>query len=357
MSDGHGSAASFVGRSCSLVCAMLLVLSRSWSRARYAAAGPSLWVAVGLMLIGLLFPRSLHAQQRAAAEMLFEEGRQAMDAGDFDTACAKFEESNRLDAASGTTLNLANCEERRGHVASAWERYRAAVRLLADGDRRREFARTKVRQLEPLVPHLTIELSSEAPSETQVSRNGKALTASLGVPLPLDPGEYTITAMADGRLSADYQVTLEEGEQKSITVEPGAVIDDKDDTPKTKVIVQKDSGETARTLGYVFGGIGVASLAGAGVFGYLAYRDAKTIRQDCEIIDGADVSVCRSDAGPAAQQRGSRNALLADVLSIAGGVSLGVGLYFYFTAPDEPQAGVQAGFVNGLPGVRVNGTF
>lgn len=336
---------------------MLLELLRSWTRASGAAARPSLWAAVGLMLVGLLSPRQVAAQQRAAAEMLFEEGRQAMDAGDFDTACAKFEESNRLDAASGTTLNLANCEERRGHVASAWERYRAAVRLLADGDRRREFAKNKVRQLEPLVPHLTVELSSEAPSETQVSRNGKALTGSLGVPLPLDPGEYTITAMAPGQLSADYQVTLEEGEQKSITVEPGAVVDEKDDTPQTKVIVQKDSGATARTLGYVFGGIGAASLAGAGVFGYLAYREAQTIRSDCEIIEGAAVSVCRSEAGPDAQPRGKRNALLADVLSIAGGVSLGVGLYFYFTAPDEPQAGVQAGFVNGLPGVRVNGTF
>src|SRR5690606_24452888 len=217
---------------------------------------------VGLTSVLLLVqPRYAWAQQRAAAEMLFEEGRQAMEAKDFDTACAKFEESNRLDAASGTTLNLAHCEERRGHVASAWERYRAAVRLLAEGDRRREFAKNKVRQLEPLVPHLTIELSPDAPPETQVSRNGKTLTASFGVPLPLDPGEYTITVMAPSRLSADYEVTLEPGERKSITVEPGEVVDTPPEQKETKVVVQKDSGATARTLGYVFGGIGVAALA------------------------------------------------------------------------------------------------
>jgi hypothetical protein len=289
--------------------------------------------------------------------MLFEEGRVAMDAGDFDTACAKFEESNRLDAASGTTLNLANCEERRGHVASAWERYRAAVRLLAEGDRRREFAKTKVRQLEPLVPHLTIELAADAPSETQVSRNGKTLTASLGVPLPLDPGDYTITAMGPGRLSADYEVTLEEGEQKSITVEPGEPVADVIETTETTVIVQNDEGATARTLGYVFGGIGVASLAGAGLFGYLAYKNKQTMDSDCDVNAQTEFVSCRNDAGPDAKKQFERNTLLADVFAAAGGVSLGVGLYFFFTAPDAPQAAVEAGVFNGAPGLRLNGTF
>lgn len=337
---------------------MLLELSTWWARSRSRVALSSVWLAFETALIAVaLAPGVAFAQQRAAAEMLFEEGRQAMDAGDFDTACAKFEESNRLDAASGTTLNLANCEERRGHVASAWERYRAAVRLLAEGDRRREFAKTKVRQLEPLVPHLTVELSSDSPPETQVSRNGKALTASLGVPLPLDPGDYTITAMAPGRLSADYEVTLEEGEQKSITVEPGEVLADETEGTETKVIVQKDEGATARTLGYVFGGIGVASLAGAGLFGYLAYQNAETIRNDCDVNAQTEFISCRSNDGPNAKKQFDRNTLLADVLAAAGGLSLGVGLYFFVTAPDAPQAAVEAGVFDGAPGLRLNGSF
>jgi len=337
---------------------MLLELSPWWARNRSRVERLLLGLGVGLTSVLLLVqPRYAWAQQRAAAEMLFEEGRQAMEAKDFDTACAKFEESNRLDAASGTTLNLAHCEERRGHVASAWERYRAAVRLLAEGDRRREFAKNKVRQLEPLVPHLTIELSPDAPPETQVSRNGKTLTASLGVPLPLDPGDYTITAMAPGRLSADYEATLEESEQKSITVEPGEPVADESTTAETKIIVQKDEGATARTLGYVFGGIGVASLAGAGLFGYLAYQNAQTMKNDCDVNAQGDVVACRSNAGPNAKTSFDRNTLLADVLAAAGGVSLGVGLYFFFTAPDAPQAAVEAGMFNGAPGLRVNGNF
>lgn len=317
----------------------------------------SIYLSVLLAASALLVANESAAQQRAAAEMLFEEGRKAMDAGDFDTACAKFEESNRLDVASGTTLNLANCEERRGHVASAWERYRAAVRLLAEGDRRREFAKNKVKQLEPLVPHLTVELSADAPPDTQVSRNGKTLTASFGVPLPLDPGDYTITAMAPGRLSADYEVTLEAGEHKHIVVGPGEVVEEEQEDGETKIVIQEDKGATARTLGYVFGGIGIAALAGAGVFGYLTYENSQTLEQDCDLSSEAEVILCRTSAGPQAKKAGERNALLANVLSAAGAVSLGVGMYFYFTAPDEPSAKVEAGMFNGSPGLQISGAF
>ncbi|MFO0567610.1 MAG: hypothetical protein U0263_18270 [Polyangiaceae bacterium] len=51
-----------------------------------------------------------------AAEALFNAGRDAVKAGDYPTACAKFRESNRLDPAPGTVLNLADCEEHLGHV-------------------------------------------------------------------------------------------------------------------------------------------------------------------------------------------------------------------------------------------------
>ncbi len=315
------------------------------------------WGAGLVAIMCFALPSEGWAQQRAAAEMMFEEGRKAMDAGDFDTACAKFEESNRLDVASGTTLNLANCEERRGHVASAWERYRAAVKLLAEGDRRREFAQKKVRQLESQVPHLTIELSSDAPPGTQVSRNGKRLTASFGVPLPLDPGEYTITAMAPGRLSADYEVTLEAGEKKSIAVEPGDVVEEEEKGSETTIVIQEDKGATSRTLGYVFGGIGVAALAGTGLFGYLAYQNKQTLESDCDLAAGGEVILCRTEAGPRARRDGQRNALLADVLAAAGGVSLGVGLYFYLTAEDEPAAKLEAGVFRGAPGLQVSGAF
>lgn len=324
------------------------------ARAGRAGRGVGWQGLVWYVAIAALWAAPVQAQQRAAAELLFEEGKKAMDAGDFTQACAKFEESNRLDAASGTTLNLANCEERRGRVASAWERYRAAVELLAPGDRRREFAQTKVRQLQPLVPRLTIVLAKSAPANTTVSRNGKPLTASLGMPLPLDPGEYRVLVQAPGRRDAEYAITLEEGELKGIEVQPGEVVKQEEQKSlEPVVIVVKDEGQTERTLGYVFGGIGLASLAGTAVFGVLAYRNHKLIERDCN----PSTKVCTTEEAVNASKSGGTNALLANILGATSAVSLGVGTYFLFTAPSAPSAAVEAGVFSGVPSVRMTGTF
>ena len=58
------------------------------------------------------------AHDRAAGEALFQEGRRLMKTHDFAPACSKFEESLRLDPATGTLLNLADCEEQLGHTAT-----------------------------------------------------------------------------------------------------------------------------------------------------------------------------------------------------------------------------------------------
>jgi hypothetical protein len=64
----------------------------------------------------------------ARAEQLFEEGRQLMAAGRFPDACRKLEMSLQLDAALGTMLNLAMCEERAGHKDQACIWWRIATR-------------------------------------------------------------------------------------------------------------------------------------------------------------------------------------------------------------------------------------
>src|SRR5688572_29192458 len=66
----------------------------------------------------------------AAAEVLFQKGREAMLAENYDSACQFFLESLSLDQAVGTVMNLAVCEEKRGHLTASWERWHQALRLL-----------------------------------------------------------------------------------------------------------------------------------------------------------------------------------------------------------------------------------
>src|SRR6185436_984215 len=90
----------------------------------------------------------------AAAEALFAAGRAAFDAGDYDSACAKFAESQRLDPAAGTLTNLAACNERRGRLASAWENWREALSLLRSDDDRRPGVEKRMAELEARLPRL-----------------------------------------------------------------------------------------------------------------------------------------------------------------------------------------------------------
>ena len=56
----------------------------------------------------------------AAAEALFERGRELMAQRRVKEACPLFEESQRLDAGIGTQFNLAACYEAAGRFASAY---------------------------------------------------------------------------------------------------------------------------------------------------------------------------------------------------------------------------------------------
>ena len=76
-------------------------------------------MAVAACALGLAVPRVARAQNPAAAEALFEQARAAMAAGSYELACARFRDSDRLDPAIGTRFNLADCEEKRGRVATA----------------------------------------------------------------------------------------------------------------------------------------------------------------------------------------------------------------------------------------------
>src|SRR5260221_14649709 len=94
----------------------------------------------------LAAPVAARAQQ-AAADALFDSARASMAKGDFAAACEQFRASDKLDPAVGTELNLADCEEKRGHLASAWELYRTVEEQLSEKDERLALAHTRAQAL------------------------------------------------------------------------------------------------------------------------------------------------------------------------------------------------------------------
>lgn len=162
------------------------------------------------------------AARSAAAEALFESGHEAMSRKDYDTACARFEESNRLEPAVGALLNLAACEEQRGRLATSWQLFKRVMSELPAGDDRYPIAQRRASSLRPRVPHLTLELESGAPQQTTVTYGKVVLgRASFNVPLPFDPGEHRFEVAAPKRESRSYSVALSEGDKKTLSVGPG----------------------------------------------------------------------------------------------------------------------------------------
>src|SRR5580693_2119704 len=131
------------------------------------------------LAIAASFSLAARAQSRdaVAAQRLFEEGRVLTARGQIDEGCAKFADSEALDPAVGTLLNLASCAQRAGASATAWRRYREAAALAVDrADPVREaVARRGIDTIEKSLSRLTLTMPQRAlPPGTVIRLDGTA---------------------------------------------------------------------------------------------------------------------------------------------------------------------------------------
>src|SRR4051812_21721999 len=115
-----------------------------------------LLLSLGALLTPVFVAAPARAQNPAAAEALFEQARAAMAEGKFEIACARFRDSDKLDPAVGTRFNLADCEEHRGHIATAWSLFRGVVSELNADDDRRPIAEKRAHALQSRLPYVTL---------------------------------------------------------------------------------------------------------------------------------------------------------------------------------------------------------
>jgi hypothetical protein len=175
-----------------------------------------------LLLVVPAIPAAASADSSSAsAHSLFLDARAAMDRGDFETACPKLEESMRLDAAVGTQLNLADCYERVGKVASAWAGFLDAASMAKSAHQaeREKLARTRAKALEPRLPKLVIDVDASAEPGLDVLRDGVAVgAASWGTPIVVDPGTHDVVASAPGKMSWRTVIDVKEAQTSRVVV-------------------------------------------------------------------------------------------------------------------------------------------
>jgi len=305
---------------------------------------------------------------RATAEALYQEAYRLSQEGKFAEACKKLEESDRLDPATGTKVELAKCYENTNRPASAWALYIAAAdadHLAGKNKTREAMARERAAALEPDLPRLVLVVSAEAASAPGliVERDGVAIRKPLwGTPLTVDPGEHTIRVTAPGKLAWEGKASAIARQETKIDVP--ALKDDPRAVEQKEIVPPPPTGLGPRKIGaIVAGGVAVASLAAGGVFGGLAFSkwaDVETgAGENCS--NPGSFSGCNADF----QKKGEQARTFADVSTatfIVGGAAAVGAAVLWFTAPSGPaKKGSRVEVLpyagNGSGGVIATGVF
>ena len=263
------------------------------------------------------------------AELLFREGREAVDRSDYATGCAKFAESLRLTQRPGPLLNLANCEEHQGRFVSALAHWTDGIALLPAGDERVVAARQRVEALSRRIPRLTVVLAPSAPQGAKVTLDGAPISpAALGVPQPTDLGEHVVVAAAPGHSDARSTLLLGEGERREITVTPGMPVAAAPSTAAPPIVAPPPppGSNGARTAGFVIGGVGLAGVAVGAITGGMTIGKKSTVDEEC----GANR--CTGQPAQDAASAGKTLSTVSTVAFIAGGVGLAAGVVLVLTS-------------------------
>jgi hypothetical protein len=151
----------------------------------------------------------------AAAKSLSQEARVLIQKSRYSEACPKLEESLRLEPGIATRLELADCNEHIGKIATAWAAFVDAAdrsSKLANQSDREKSGRKRAQALAPRVPKLVIDVPN-ATEGLEVRCDGVAIDAAAwGTAIPVDPGTHRVTVTVPGKTRWVTTVQTMEGQ-------------------------------------------------------------------------------------------------------------------------------------------------
>jgi hypothetical protein len=294
----------------------------------------------------------ISAADQASAQTLFDAGRRLIAQGNFVEACPKFLESQRLDPGVGTLLNLADCYEHIGRLASAWTNFLDAAGLAHSSKEveREKMARERAALLEPRLSKLTIAVSpdSDVP-DLEIKRDGSLVgRVSWNIPMPVDAGTYSIEAKARGK--KPWRTSIEvrgEGAEVGTTIRLEDSLEvlasahsDEGAAPETP---HPSDGRTQRTVALVVGGAGLVGLGLGAIFAVNAKSRYDESRGNCNPQDPNRCNPSGLDQRDSARSMGNA----ATVAVSLGAAALATGTILYFVAPTLDSRGAGAGVAIG----------
>jgi hypothetical protein len=263
----------------------------------------------------------------ARARRFFLEGHEAADRGEHAIACARFEQSLLLFRRASTLLNLGQCSERLGRVATALRYWEDGAALLEPNDERMALAKERITELRERAPSVVVELPATLPAGAAVVVDGALQPrAKLGRPLVLDPGPHELRLQAPEREPAAERVTLAERDRRTVVLRLGPPIA----RPPVPVV---EGGPGVQTVaGYTVGAVGIAALVAGGVMGALVLDRKATVEEHCQD------DTCDDPAGVSAAADGRTLAVASSIAVSTGAAALVTGLVLLLTDGGAEEA-------------------
>lgn len=295
------------------------------------------------------------ADDSAAAEALFRDGRTLIKAGKLEAGCEKLAASEQLEPSVGTLLNLGDCKEKLGQYASAWAAFRKAEAMArrAGGDERREAeAKKRAERAEANVASLVLQIGPNAKTTPGlvIRRDGEQLDLGvLNTPLPVDPGSHWIVAEAPGYKPFRIDVSIAKGGRRFVVIptleqQAGAPSAQPAAPTTTPVIVQPTAPADSLTVethhapvtvtggtwtgtrkaAAVVAALGAAAIGGGIYFG----TRASDLESRADAI--CPMSTCADPAGLQLNDNAQSAALRANLFLVAGGAAVATATVMWF---------------------------
>ncbi len=266
------------------------------------------------------------AADPVAAEALFQQGKQLVGEKKYAEACPKYDASYKLDPTLGTLLNLADCLEKEGRIATAWSTWGAAMeQAQRDKDSRSEYAAERRQALVPKLPKVVIRASNMVAGVTVFWDNVELAPAALGVEMPTDSAEHMLVVRRDdGAILHEQRVRIAaEGKKTEIPLDIAAL-----DRDKPRLAGWSGAGKSQRNAGIVIGSVGAAALVTAG-----GLTLAAMLGRDQANETGACVDKFCTPAGIESIQSARTFSEAGQWIGLGGIIAFSVGATLFFAAP------------------------
>ena len=286
-------------------------------------------LGIALAAAILLLAAPARADDAAAAKVLFDHGLDEMKLGHYPAGCSAILESYKRNPLAGALFTLAECEAKRGRIATAVKRYEEYVALFVSLTRDKQarqhgrdaVSKEQIGVLTAQMPRVTLLLTPAAGAVATLDGIPLEATA-LGGPLPVDPGEHVVFAQAPGRPPVQQRFTIDRWEQKTVAL-----------TLRPPPPAPETTPPALRIAGFVAGGLGLGLLGAGAVTGGLALGKKGTVLQNCQFHAGiASCNAAGLDAGNAVTALGAAST----GTFIAGAIALGVGVALVIATPGAP---------------------